>query len=316
LSKRRGAIYWVWGAALMLVSAGCAGQATPPPTTEATAYVTATATAPVEQASPTAEISPAETATPAPRGQQVLGESWEVRPIVGHWFGTGPRKVVLVGNIHGGTEENTHRLALELIAHFEEHLDEVPEDVTLWIIPTANPDGLAHGTRCNSHMVDLNRNADTDGDSCSENDWEEDTHTTEGIIEGGGGPYPFSEVETQLLRDFLEGAEVAIFYHSMAGQIFVTSCLDHAPSIKLARVLSEATGYPFAEQGWASYPVTGALVDYLSVEGVAAVELELTTKVDTELERNLAGVTAAMNSLDEIAAGEGEALSTGRKHEG
>jgi predicted deacylase len=240
----------------------------------------------------------------------VLGESWEGRPIVGHRFGTGPHKVVLVGNIHGGTEQNTHRLALELIAHFEEHLDEVPDDVTLWILPTANPDGLAHGTRCNSRMVDLNRNADTDGDSCSENDWQQDTHTTEGIIEGGGGPYPFSEVETQLLRDFLEDAEAAIFYHSMAGQIFVTSCLDHAPSIELARLLSEATGYPFAEEGWASYPVSGAMVDYLSVKGVAAVEVELTTKVDTELERNLAGVRALINSLDEIGASDGEAFLT------
>jgi predicted deacylase len=300
----------------MSLSTGCDGQTTPLPTTEATAYVPATATVAEEQGSPTVAISPTETATPAPRGQQVLGESWEGRPIVGHWFGTGPRKVVLVGNIHGGTEENTHRLALEMIAHFEEHLDEVPDDVTLWILPTVNPDGLAHGTRCNSRMVDLNRNADTDGDSCSENDWEQDTHTTEGIIEGGGGPYPFSEVETQLLRDSLGDAEVAIFYHSMAGQIFVTSCLDHAPSIKLARVLSEATGYPFAEEGWASYPVSGAMVDYLSVKGVAAVELELTTKVDTELKRNLAGVRAVMNSLDEIAAGEGEAFLTTRKHEG
>jgi hypothetical protein len=44
------------------------------------------------------------------------------------------------------------------------------------------------------------------------------------------------------------------------------------------------------------------MVDYLSIEGVAAMELELTTKVDTELERNLAGVTAVMGSLDELGA--------------
>jgi hypothetical protein len=210
--------------------------------------------------------------------------------------------VVLVGNIHGGTEENTHQLALELIAHFRENLEEIPTEVVLWILPTVNPDGLENDTRCNAHMVDLNRNADTDDDSCAENDWVEDTHTTEGIIEGGGGPYPFSEVETQLLRDFLSDAEVAIFYHSMAGMIFVTSCADHAPSAALARCLSEATAYPFVEEGWASYPVTGAMVDYLAHQGVAAAEVELETKVDSEFERNLSGVRAVMHSLDQIAS--------------
>jgi len=260
--------------------------------------------APTADSTPTVVQRPTATETPAPCANEVLGESWEGRPIVGHRFGTGPRKVVLVGNIHGGTEENTHRLALEMIAHFQDNLNQIPPEVTLWILPTANPDGLENDTRCNAHMVDLNRNADTNNDSCTENDWTEDTHTTEIIIEGGGGPYPFSEVETQLLRDFLVDAEVAIFYHSMAGQIFVTSCADHAPSDALARCLSETTGYPFVEEGWQSYPVTGAIVDYLAYRGVAAVEVELETKVDSELQRNLAGVRAVMRSLDQIAPSE------------
>ncbi len=234
------------------------------------------------------------------RGQTVLGESWQGRRIVAHWFGSGQHKVVLVGDIHGGTEENTHRLASEIIAHYEGHPEEVLSDVTLWIIPTANPDGLANGTRRNAHGVDLNRNADNDADSCEENDWVSDTYTTEGVVVGGGGPYPFSELETQVLRDFLEDAHAVIFYHSMAGMIFVTSCRDHPPSLALARRLSEATGYPFAEAGWISYPVTGAMVDYLAYRGVAAAEVELTGKVRTEFDRNLSGVRAVMESVDEI----------------
>lgn len=251
---------------------------------------------------PTAIPTPSSTPLPPPYGQEVLGESWEGRPIVGHRFGTGPRKVVLVGNIHGGTEENTHALALEMIAHFQEHVGELPPEVTLWILPTVNPDGLANDTRRNARLVDLNRNADTDHDACEQNDWAEDTYVTEGLIRGGGGSHPFSEVETQLLRDFLGDAEAAIFYHSMAGKIFVTSCADHPASAELAVVLSEATGYPFAEDGWVSYPVTGAMVDYLACQGVAAVELELETKVETEFDRNLLGVEAVLRSLDRIAS--------------
>jgi predicted deacylase len=278
--------------------AGCGDQVGPVPTPIAT-MSSASAT---HQVTPAATSTPTATAVPAQYGRAVLGESWEGRPIVAYWFGNGRHKVVLVGNIHGGTEENTHRLALEMIAYYEEHLDEIPSDVTLWVIPTANPDGLAQGTRRNARGVDLNRNADNDSDSCAENDWVSDTYTTEGIVVDGGGAYPFSEVETRLLRDFLEDAQIAIFYHSQAGMMFATSCRDHPPSVELARHLSEATRYPFAEEGWISYPVTGAMVDYLAYRGVAAVEVELTDKVDTEFDRNLAGVRAVMESVDEIVS--------------
>jgi predicted deacylase len=289
------------GLALVCAFGGCSSQPSTDPADLLESPTAAPTLAPAAYSTPAVAQRPTQTAISAPYANEVLGESWEARPIVGHRFGTGPRKVVLVGNIHGGTEENTHQLALEMIAYFQDNLDEIPPEVTLWIIPTANPDGLENDTRCNAHMVDLNRNADTDDDSCAENDWVEDTHTTEMIIEGGGGPYPFSEVETQLLRDFLGDAEVAVFYHSMAGKIFVTSCADHAPSDALARCLSEATGYPFAVEGWESYPVTGAIVDYLAYQGVAAAEVELETKVDSEFERNLAGVKSVMRSLDQIA---------------
>jgi predicted deacylase len=253
-------------------------------------------------ADPTCTCEPAPTSSkPSPRrGHKILGHSFQGRPVVGYWFGGGERKVVLVGDIHGYTEENTHRLALGLIAYYEEHVDEVPADVTLWIVPTANPDGLAIGTRCNARGVDLNRNADTSQDSCPENDWARDTYTTEEIIVGGGGTYPFSEVEARLLRDFLADAQVAVFYHSQAGAIYVTSCRDHPASAELAKRLSQATGYPFAEDGWLSYPVTGAMVDYLAWQGVASVEVELTNNVDIELDRNLAGVKSVMEWVREV----------------
>ena len=70
------------------------------------------------------------------------------------------------------------------------------------------------------------------------------------------------------------------------------------PSRQLAHLLAEATGYGETES--IGYPVTGSIVDYLAFEGVAAVDVELTNKVDPDLERNLKGIQMVMESVAEI----------------
>ena len=226
------------------------------------------------------------------------------RPIDAHRIGDGPLKVVLVGDIHGEFEANTHELALQLLAHFQAHPGEVPARVSLWIIPTMNPDGLATGHRWNANDVDLNRNADTDLDGCAGNDWSPDTVGFEGEYPGAGGAYPFSEPEAVAVRDFLDDAWIAVFYHSAAGAIFVDSCQRHVPTARLAEVLAGATGYDLPAEGWTGYRVTGDLGDYLAGEGVAAVTVELTDHEDPEFERNLAGVRALLASVSEIVSAE------------
>lgn len=216
-----------------------------------------------------------------------------------HRFGWGEAKLVLFGDIHGGTEENTYRLMKEVVAYYQENSTKVPSEVTLWIIPTINPDGLANGTRFNARGVDLNRNADTDQDACPENDWSPDTFDSDGLVPGGGGQYPFSEVATQILRDFTVDAQVVISYQSQGGMVVAAGC-DHDPSRRLAGLLAQATGYQ--ESQWLVYPVTGSIVDYLAFRGVAAVDVELTNKVDTDLERNLKGIQVVMGSVTEIVS--------------
>lgn len=284
------------------------------PTATATRHVLPSAT-PSRTPSPTPEPSPvlSDTATPEPDAITpepdaewvVFGTSVEGRPLEAQRIGDGPFKVVLVGDIHGHFERNTYTLTLQMLDHFQAEPEDVPSQVSLWLIPTLNPDGLAGENRFNAREVDLNRNADTDADGCATNDWRADTYTLTGQHDGAGGAYPFSEPELQAIRSFLEDAHVAIFYHSAAGAIFPGGCLANAASVRLADVLSEATGYEVPEAGWSGYPVTGGVADYLASEGVAVVELELTDQADTEYERNLAGVQAVLEGLDGILAAEG-----------
>src|SRR5262245_39807897 len=78
--------------------------------------------------------------------EMTLGVSGEGRPITAVKIGDGPRKLVLVGDTHGGPEANTYQLASQLADHFRAHPEEVPPSVRLYIIPTLNPDGLAGDT--------------------------------------------------------------------------------------------------------------------------------------------------------------------------
>src|SRR5690606_26513914 len=145
----------------------------------------------------------------------VIGRSEQNRPIYRYTFGDGPVHVVFVGAIHGGYEWNSALLAYQAIDYFALFPQDIPENITLHIIPTANPDGLFLVTgqegrfteadippgdplnllpgRFNANGVDLNRNWD-----CR---WSATAFFRDQAISGGSAP--FSERETQVLRDFL-----------------------------------------------------------------------------------------------------------------
>jgi murein peptide amidase A len=79
----------------------------------------------------------------------VVGHSVEGRPIEAiHLAHPGGPRVLVVGCIHGNECG-----ALPVVRALERA--RTRED--LWLVPTLNPDGYAHGTRANAHGVDLNR---------------------------------------------------------------------------------------------------------------------------------------------------------------
>ncbi len=228
---------------------------------------------------------------PPPIVDLQLGTSTEGRPITAVRIGSGPRKLVLVGDTHGGPEANTYQLVLQLVDYFRAHPAEVPPELSFYLIPTINPDGLANGSRLNARGVDLNRNMDTSVDSCPENDWRQVVAGAYGVVSPTGGPYPESEVESRLIRDFLLDASGAIFFHSNAGVVF-PACA-HAASKLLAQVFADGAGYQFIPV-WDRYLITGGMHDWAGGLGIAAVTPELVTGDQPEFSQNLAGVQTVL----------------------
>lgn len=100
-------------------------------------------------------VAPAAPALPAASTNELLGMSVEGRPI--HWqrLGTGPDVTLIIATIHGNESAGTpllERLEKELVAS-----PSLLEGRTVALVPVANPDGYANGSRFNAHGVDLNR---------------------------------------------------------------------------------------------------------------------------------------------------------------
>lgn len=227
-----------------------------------------------------------------------IGQSGQGRPISAVQIGNGPRKLVVVGDTHGGPEANTYDLTVQLIDYFRANPQQVPPGVRLYLIPSLNPDGLALGSRFNAATVDLNRNMNTNLDACPDNDWQSTVYGAGGLISDTGGPYPDSEPESRLIRGFLLDASGAIFLHSNAGMVFPAAC-EHAPSIRMAEIYAQAAGYLYT-RFWPRYPINGGMHDWAASLGIAAITPELISPTDSEFAQNLAGVQAVLAQADAV----------------
>lgn len=233
-----------------------------------------------------ASLPPAPTPRPVFEGPFAYGVSFGGRPLLAYRLGAGPSARAIIGAIHGGYERNTAVLVSEMLDYLQENPALVPDEVTLYVIPCANPDGYAAGTdrkrgRMNGNGVDLNRNWDYR--------WQ--PIATHGDRPVKAGAYPFSEPETAALRDFILERKIkaVIFYHSAMERIFYGAEPDWSATDELALVVSEATGYPITA-GVPGQITTGNAIDWMSAQGLAGIEVELTTHEDIEWERNLRGL--------------------------
>lgn len=188
----------------------------------------------------------------------LLGHSVENRPIKAVRSGDGPRRVLVIGSVHGD-EPGGHAVVRALRAR------RTPAGLTLYTVRTANPDGLVRGTRANARGVDLNRNF---------------AHRWRRSARGRfhSGPRPFSEPESRALRSFIAKVDphVTVWLHQPYGIVVDT------PGARRATLLaySKRTGLPLRRLpryrgtavGWqhATRPAREAFVVELPPAGVEA----------------------------------------------
>ena len=273
--------------------------ATSPPTTTftpcATWTVTATPTTTATDLPPTASPTPRPSLaratrdpSPTPLSQPlIIGTSVAERPLEVFHFGNGPQKRMIIAGIHGGYEWNTIALADQLITNIENNPGIIPDEITLYILRSANPDGEARvkgsAGRANENGVDINRNfpanwsAEWDRLGC----WNHLPITA--------GTRPMSEPETGAIMQFILGnrIEALISYHSAALGIFAGGQPPLPESHDLAETLAAVAPYTYPPPYETGCEYTGQLTDWAANHNIPAVDIELTNHRDTDFEINL-----------------------------
>lgn len=264
------------------------------------------AEAPIEETAATApEVVVPETSMSV---ETVIGKSVEGRPIMAYTYGTGETHLLFVGGIHGGYEWNSVYLAYRMMDYLTDNSDAVPANLSVTIIPAANPDGVfkvvntegrfviadvpdAPNTtgvgRFNANNVDLNRNF-----ACK---WQP-TSSWKGK-EVSAGTAAFSEPEAAAIRDYVEKIKptAVVFWHSAANAVYASECTKGVLPETLAVMNTYAHAAKYnAVASFDAYPVTGDAEGWLASIGIPAVTVELSTHDTTDWERNLAGTKAIL----------------------
>jgi predicted deacylase len=235
----------------------------------------------------------------------IIGLSVQGRAIEAYTFGNGVTRLAFVGGIHGGYEWNSVLLAYQFIDYLKANPGDIPQNMAVTVIPSANPDGIykvvgkegpftvadvptgvseALG-RVNADNVDLNRNFDCKWQATST--WQNKPESA--------GTAAFSEPETQAIRNFVlkDKPSAVIFWHSQSNAVYASQCKAGIlpQTLDIMNAYSLASGYP-AIKVFAAYATTGAADDWLASINIPAITVELKTHATVEWDRNLAGIKA------------------------
>lgn len=213
--------------------------------------------------------------------QETIGASVKGRAIVAYKFGSGGKKVVYTGSIHGN-ELSTRTLLYRWIDELEANYRSIPTDVTAIVIPSLNPDGVATQKRTNANNVDLNRNFAT-------SDWKSDITTTGNEpFPGGGGKSAMSEPESRTIAQFIGNTkpQLVLSYHSIGGLVAANQAGNSRTE---AATYASLSGYRNTTglSDTFEYGISGTADDYYGqILGVPSVLIELGSHSDPQTSRN------------------------------
>ena len=238
-----------------------------------------------------------------------IGTSVEGRVIEAYIFGQGTHHLIFVGGMHGGYEWNSVLLAYQFIDYFRANPNSIPENVSVAVIPSLNPDGVyrvlgkegrftagealaqesTNGVgRFNAHNVDLNRNFD-----CK---WKPKSTWKGQVV--SAGTKAFSEPEAVAMRDFVSEykPEGVVFWHSKANAVYASECEQGIlpETLDIMNLYSRASGYG-AVTSFDAYEISGDAEGWLASIYIPAITVELKTHETVEWEQNLAGVKSLLN---------------------
>ena len=255
--------------------------------------------------SATNTLPPAPTDTPIPspspdRGPETItiGRSVQGKSIEAVRLGGGSNVIIFIGGLHAGFAPATVSLAQNALDYFTDNPERIPETAMLYIVPNANPDspnapGELNG-RLNANQVDLNRNWD-----CR---WDRDAKWRGNVVNGSGGAAPFSEPETQGLRDFIISLNprAVVFWEARAtnGLSAAGACQD-GPKVSqpVAFTYGIAAGYPVEDfESLTNQELNGDGSNWLDDQGVPAIAILLPEYTSMDWNNNLAGMLATLDT--------------------
>lgn len=207
-------------------------------------------------------ISPVKAITPK---YLTLGKTVKGRDITAIIYGSGAKRVLVFGGIHGD-EQHTTVLARALAVSINS--ETLPANLTLVVVPDVNPDGLMAATRVNANGVDINRNFPS-------RTWRSE-YTEQRRYPG---TQPSSEPETRAVLSLLEQypPHLVVTLHAALG------CVNwDGQSAPQAQVLASVNGYPLCPS--LGYETPGSLGILTGIDRqIPTVTIELRPKKASDL---------------------------------
>ena len=211
-----------------------------------------------------------------------LGKSVRGRAILASVFGTGSKRIIVLGGIHGD-EQSSAVLAKALAATLAR--EPLASGPAIMIVSEVNPDGLVDATRVNANGVDINRNFPS---SSWRSDYPDSNHYP--------GREPASEPETRAIIELIRRypPDLIITIHAALG------CMNwDGPGAETAAMMSGINGYPLCQS--LGYETPGSLGTLVGVDSkIPTVTIELRGSPAGDLVReNLPALRAVLVRLSD-----------------